>query len=182
MNVYILLFYWSCLSFIYATTNENAISFKENFSDDIIMSDTVAFVEDQVPNIEYKKPIFPPFFFGLKNDSIFKVRIYYHPNTTMIIDSLVIVNIFVPIDNRHFWTCQYDNGDIRICKFKKCRHFSYEYLNANADSYWEAEMEMRPYKLYNKDMLLIEEVKRFGKITIVKKYGNQEVPKKSVSP
>lgn len=172
MNINTLLICWSCLSFICATTNENAISFKENFSDDNTVSDTVAFVEDQVPNIEYKKPLIRPFFFGLKNDSIFQVRIYYRPDTTMIIDSLVIENIFVPVGKRHFWTCQYENGDIRICKFKKYGHFSQKYLNANADSYWEAEMEMRTYKLYNKDMFLIKETKRFGEIVIQKDYGN----------
>lgn len=160
------------LFFICITTNGNATFLNERILDEIAVNNIVDFPEDYVRRIEYERPLIPPFFFGLRNDSIFQVRIYHHSDTTMVIDSLVVENIFVPIGKRNLWICHYDIGNTRISKFKKYRHFSKEYLNANANSYWEAEMEMRANKLYDEDMVLIEEEKHFGRIVTLKTYGH----------
>ncbi len=172
MNIKILLFYFGLLPFAYTISNVSIIIPKEKNSEKNMGYNIVDSSGNHVHGIEYERPLIPPFFFGLKNDTIFQVRIYPHADSTKNTDSLVVENIFVRRGKCNSWICHYDNGDIRVSKFKKYRHSSDHFLNANENSYWEAEMEMRTNKLYNKDTILLEKTIRFGKMSFVKVYGN----------
>lgn len=170
MNSRILLFYFGILPFICTTNNVSLDIPKEKLSDKITAYNIVDLSENHIRIIKYKRPFFSPSFLGLKNDSIFQVRICPYSDSTQKHDSLVIENIFVHAGKGNFWVCHYCNGNIRISKFKKCRHPSKDFLKANENSYWEAEMEMRTNKLYNKDGVLIRKEICFGRMAFVKSY------------
>ena len=172
MNNIFLLFYFGVLPIICTTNNISHNIPKEKLFDNITAYNIIGFSENHVHRIEYRRPIFPPSFLGLKNDSIFQVRIYTYSDSTLKNDSLVIENTFVHAGKGNSWVCHYDNGNTRIGKFNKCRHPSEVFLKANDNLYWEAEMEMQSNKLYNKDGRLIRKEIRFGKMAFVTEYGN----------
>lgn len=111
---------------------------------------------------EYRQPIFQPSFFCKKKDTIYLVYVYYNSIDSESIDSNVIQNTYLPYNNSKWWITQYDNGDIRICKFRKVRHNSVDFKKANISDSFGTEMEMRDFNLYDENGKLIELSRHFG--------------------
>ena len=119
--------------------------------------DSTDVIDFQLNVSGYRSLKFQPSFFSKRNDTIFYVYVYYNSIDSTTIDSTVIQNIYLPCDNRRkWWMTQYENGDIRICKFKKTRRHSEDFVKADNSGVWGTEMEMRDFDLYDKDMQLIE--------------------------
>ena len=120
-------------------------------------SDSTDVIDFQLNVSGYRSLKFQPSFFSKRNDTIFYVYVYYNSIDSTTIDSTVIQNIYLPCENRRkWWMTQYENGDIRICKFKKTRRHSEDFVKADNSGVWGTEMEMRDFDLYDKDMQLIE--------------------------
>ncbi|MBO4646259.1 MAG: hypothetical protein J5642_07070 [Bacteroidales bacterium] len=109
-------------------------------------------------------------FYGKRNDTIYKVTVYYSSEKKENIDSVVVSDIYVHYkkENGKLWVCHYDNGETRICQFKKAKYLSKAYTRANDPSQWEAEYRMHGYKLYDPNMKLIAIEKRHGRRTVYK--------------
>ena len=109
-------------------------------------------------------------FYGKRNDTIYKVTVYYSSEKKENIDSVVVSDIYVHYKKPQgkLWVCHLNNGEIKICQFEKAKYLSKAYMKANDNSYWEAEYRMHGYKLYDQNMKLIAFEKYHGNKKVYK--------------
>ena len=118
---------------------------------------------------EFHPLVFQPYFFAKRNDTIFDVCVYYNSIDSTNIDSTVVKNIYLPYNNK-WWITRYPDGEIRICKFRKMRHHSKEFISVNNYTCWGSEMELRDFDFYDTNGKLITKVRYFGTISTYHTY------------